>query len=49
MACSSAQSDIRVFIARAIQERLEDEDLVIEDPSLANEISDALVKGAEGM
>lgn len=45
----SAQSEISIFVAGAVQERLKSEDLVIEDPSLVDEISDALVKGAEGM
>ena len=49
MACSAAQSEIGIFVTGAVQERLRNEDLIIEDPSLIDEISDALIKGADGM
>ena len=49
MGCVDAQSEISVIIERKIQELLENDDLIVEDPTLVEEISDALAKGAEGM
>ena len=49
MGCVSAQSEISVVIGRKIQELLDNDDLIVEDPILVDEISDALIRGAEGM
>lgn len=49
MTCLFAQADIAIYVVGALQERLNNADLIIDDPSLVDEISDALVKGAEGM
>ena len=49
MGFASAQSEIGVFVAGTIHERLETEDLIIEDQALVKDITNALIDGAEGM
>lgn len=49
MGCPSGQSEIAAFVEDTLQERLETEDLVVGDPTLINDVKQALIEGAEGM
>ncbi|KAH7131338.1 hypothetical protein EDB81DRAFT_845847 [Dactylonectria macrodidyma] len=49
MSFSTAQSEIAVFVEDAINERLENEDLVVGDPDLLNQVKQALLTGADRM
>ncbi|EHK21120.1 uncharacterized protein TRIVIDRAFT_153261, partial [Trichoderma virens Gv29-8] len=49
MDCSSAQSDIAAYVEGIVQEKLQDEELVVGDSDLIEEIKTALSKGANGM
>jgi len=49
MACLGLDSDIRLYVEAALQERIQNEDLVVSDPCLLNEIKDILSRHADGM
>jgi hypothetical protein len=46
---SRTSSDIDLFIREAIDQNLEDGDIVVREPSMAEEIKKALVQKADGM
>ncbi|KAL8868513.1 MAG: hypothetical protein Q9174_004942 [Haloplaca sp. 1 TL-2023] len=46
---SALNDDIRLFVAAAVQSRIHSNDLTIQDPNLAKEITDELVSKADGM
>ncbi|SCV61374.1 uncharacterized protein FFFS_15943 [Fusarium fujikuroi] len=41
--------DIRIYVEASLQERMRNEDLVLEDPRLLNHITDTLTRHADGM
>lgn len=49
MACDGLTSDIRLHVEAAVQERIRNEDLVVEDPCLLDEIKNTLTRHADGM
>lgn len=49
MSCPSAQLDIATYVEGTIQEKLQCEDLIVGDPSLIEEIKQALMRGSDGM
>lgn len=49
MGCLSARSDIVAFVENEVNDRLENEDLVVGDQSLVDDIKKALVEHADGM
>jgi hypothetical protein len=49
MNCKSAESDIAAYVKGAVHERLQSEDLIVGDSNLIEEITNSLIKGAEGM
>lgn len=49
MTCSSAQSDIATYIDGIVQDKLQREELIVQDSGLIEDIKLALNKGANGM
>ncbi|PTB73955.1 hypothetical protein M440DRAFT_1440869 [Trichoderma longibrachiatum ATCC 18648] len=49
MACPSVQTDIATYVEGIVQDKLQSEDLIVEDLSLIEEIKIALTEGADGM
>ncbi|UKZ75719.1 hypothetical protein TrVFT333_003411 [Trichoderma virens FT-333] len=49
MDCLSTQSDIAAYVEGIVQEKLQNEELIVGDPDLIEEIKVALSKGANGM
>jgi hypothetical protein len=49
MVSDDLTSDIRLYVKAAIQERIRNGDLVVEDPCLLDEIKDTLTQHADGM
>lgn len=49
MDCSSAQSDIATYVRGAVEQKIQNGDLHVGDPSLIEDIKNALSKGADGM
>ncbi|KAK5988793.1 Putative ankyrin repeat protein [Cladobotryum mycophilum] len=49
MNCSSAQADIGTYVEGIVREKLQSEELIVEDSGLIEEIKMALTKGADGM
>ncbi len=47
--CQGAQADIAFYIEKILNEKIEQEELVTNDPELVADIQDALVQGAQGM
>ncbi len=49
MASEGAKTDIALYVKEALQDRIENRDLVVEDQSLIRDIEHALTKHADGM
>ncbi|KAI8659987.1 NACHT domain-containing protein [Fusarium sp. Ph1] len=49
MGCSCGQSDISSYAISTMDTLLDDEDLYVSDPSLLDEVKEALIKHADGM
>ena len=49
MGCSSGQSDISSYVISTMDTLLDDEDLCVSDPSLVDEVKEALIRHADGM
>ncbi|KAF5025652.1 hypothetical protein F66182_2258 [Fusarium sp. NRRL 66182] len=49
MGCSSGQCDISTYVTSTINALVDSEDLVVTDPSLVDDIKEALIKHADGM
>ncbi|TFB02951.1 Ankyrin repeat domain-containing protein 50 [Trichoderma ghanense] len=49
MECSSVQADIATYVEGIVQDKLQSEELIVEDLSLIEDIKAALTEGADGM
>ena len=49
MTSDGVTSDIHLYVEAAVQERIRNEDLVVEDPRLLDDIKDTLTRHADGM
>ena len=49
MASAEANADISVYIEEAIQQRIQNQELVVGDQALVSDIKEALCRHADGM